>query len=141
MRPTLAVLCLVVVFGCTCKTTPVAGEVSTGAERGPKAGTEPRSPERADKTVRPPSSAGKFYPAEAAQLDSEVRKYVDLVWMFRAPAHVCKVVLSARLGIDCGRPIAPVISLSDEEKREVLRAADSLGLTAPRPPGSSAVRR
>ena len=42
-------------------------------------------------------------------------------------ADVCKVVLSARLGVDCGRSIPPVNSLSDDEKREVLRVAESLG--------------
>jgi len=51
------------------------------------------------------------------------------VWMFGAPAHVCKVVLSARLGIDCGRPIPPVNTLDADEQQEVLRVARSLGLT------------
>jgi dihydrodipicolinate synthase/N-acetylneuraminate lyase len=70
--------------------------------------------------------------ARAQSLQDGVRKYVDLVWMFGAPAHVCKTVLSARLGIDCGRPIPPVNSLTDDEKREVLRVAQSLGLTEAR---------
>ena len=65
----------------------------------------------------------------AQSLQDGVRKYVDLVWMFGAPAHVCKTVLSARLGVDCGRPIPPVNTLSEEEQREVLRVAQSLGLT------------
>ena len=68
----------------------------------------------------------------AQSLQDGVRKYVDLVWMFGAPAHVCKTVLSARLGVDCGRPIPPVNTLSEEEQREVLRVAQSLGLTEPR---------
>lgn len=67
--------------------------------------------------------------ARARSLQDEVRGFVDLIWMFRTPVHVCKAVLSARLGIDCGRPIPPVISLSDDEKREVLRVAQTLGLT------------
>jgi N-acetylneuraminate lyase len=67
--------------------------------------------------------------ARAQALQDGVRKYVDLVWMFGAPQHVCKTVLSARLGIDCGRPIPPVNSLTDDEQREVLRVAQSLGLT------------
>jgi dihydrodipicolinate synthase/N-acetylneuraminate lyase len=67
----------------------------------------------------------------AQSLQDGVRKYVDLVWMFGAPAHVCKTVLSARLGIDCGRPIPPVNALSEDERREVLRVAQSLGLTEP----------
>jgi N-acetylneuraminate lyase len=71
--------------------------------------------------------------ARATALQEGVRKYVDLVWMFYAMADVCKVVLSARLGIDCGRAIPPVNSLSDDEKREVLRVAESLGVTRSRP--------
>jgi 4-hydroxy-tetrahydrodipicolinate synthase len=71
--------------------------------------------------------AGDF--ARAQTLQNGVRRYVDLVWMFDAPAHVCKVVLSARLGVDCGAPVAPVNRLSAEEQREVLRAAEALGLT------------
>jgi len=74
--------------------------------------------------------------ARAQSLQDGVRKFVDLVWMYGAPAHVCKVVLSARLGVDCGRPIPPVNSLSDDEKADVLRVAESLGLTAQRAPRS-----
>ena len=65
----------------------------------------------------------------AQALQDEVRKYVDLVWMFNAPADVCKTVLSARLGVDCGHSIAPVNRLTDEQRREVLRAAEALGVT------------
>jgi dihydrodipicolinate synthase/N-acetylneuraminate lyase len=67
----------------------------------------------------------------AQKLQDETRKYVDLVWMYRAPVDVCKTVLSARLGVDCGRPVPPVIRLSDEERKEVLRVAESLGVTRP----------
>jgi len=72
--------------------------------------------------------------ARAQALQNGVRQYVDLVWMFGAPAHVCKAVLSARLGIDCGRPIPPVNSLNADETRAVLRVAQTLGLTEPRGP-------
>src|SRR5262245_59440038 len=72
--------------------------------------------------------------ARAQALQKEVRQYVDLVWMYYAMADVCKVVLSSRLGIDCGRAIPPVNSLSEEEKREVLRVAESLGVTKARAP-------
>jgi len=65
----------------------------------------------------------------AQSLQDEVRKYVDLVWMFGAPADVCKTVLSARLGVDCGHSIPPVNRLTDEQRREVLRAAQALGVT------------
>jgi dihydrodipicolinate synthase/N-acetylneuraminate lyase len=73
--------------------------------------------------------AGDLRRAQALQ--DGVREYVDLVWMFNAPADVCKTVLSARLGIDCGRSIPPVNRLSDDERREVLRVAERLGVTAP----------
>lgn len=65
----------------------------------------------------------------AKQLQDETGKYVDLVWMYHAHADVCKAVLSARLGVDCGRSIQPVIRLSDDERSDVLRVAESLGVT------------
>ena len=71
--------------------------------------------------------------ARAQELQKGVRKYVDLVWMFRAMADVCKLVLTERLGMDCGRSIPPVDRLSDEECQEVLRVAESLGVTRQRP--------
>ncbi len=69
--------------------------------------------------------------ARAQSLQDEVRKFVDLVWMFGAPADVCKTVLSARLGIDCGHSIPPVNRLTDDERAEVLRAAAALGVATP----------
>ncbi len=72
--------------------------------------------------------AGNLKRAQALQ--DGVRKFVDLVWMFGAPADVCKTVLSARLGVDCGHSVAPVNRLTDEQRREVLRVADSLGVIA-----------
>jgi dihydrodipicolinate synthase/N-acetylneuraminate lyase len=71
--------------------------------------------------------AGDFGVAQSLQ--DQVRTYVDLVWMYNAPADVCKTVLSARLGLDCGRSIPPVNRLSDEERREVLKAAQAAGVT------------
>jgi dihydrodipicolinate synthase/N-acetylneuraminate lyase len=68
----------------------------------------------------------------AQLLQAEVRKYVDLVWMYGAPADVCKVVLSARLGVDCGRSIPPVNRLTDEQCKDVLRVAEKLGVTEQR---------
>jgi dihydrodipicolinate synthase/N-acetylneuraminate lyase len=65
----------------------------------------------------------------AQALQDQVRKFTDLVWMYNAPADVCKTVLSARLGVDCGRSIPPVNRLSDEERKEVLRAAEAVGVT------------
>jgi N-acetylneuraminate lyase len=79
--------------------------------------------------------------ARAEELQKSVRKYVDLVWMFNAMADVCKTVLTARLGIDCGRSIPPVNRLNDDERREVLRVAESLGVTRQRASSSPSVRR
>jgi dihydrodipicolinate synthase/N-acetylneuraminate lyase len=76
--------------------------------------------------------------ARAQALQAGVRKINDLVWMYGAPVHVSKVVLSARLGIDCGRPVPPVNSLDADEQREVLRVARTLGLTEPRTPAARA---
>jgi len=66
--------------------------------------------------------------ARAQQLQDQIRQFIDLVWMFGAPPDVCKVVLSARLGVDCGRSIPPVNRLTEDERREVLRVAESLGV-------------
>ncbi len=71
--------------------------------------------------------------ATAKRLQDTVRPFVDLVWMYGAPAAVCKVVLSARLGMDCGNTIPPVNRLSDTERAHVLEVATALGVT--RSPG------
>ncbi len=73
--------------------------------------------------------AGDMTRAQALQ--DTVRKYVDLVWMFGAPVDVCKIVLSERLGMDCGRSIPPVNRLTDEQRREVLRVAGEIGVASP----------
>jgi 4-hydroxy-tetrahydrodipicolinate synthase len=70
--------------------------------------------------------SGDIVRAKARQ--QEVKKYVDLVIMFGAASHVCKVVLGERLGIDCGEPIPPVNRLTDAEKRDVLKAAKAAGV-------------
>lgn len=67
--------------------------------------------------------------ARAQELQDGVAEFVRLTRMFDAPPHVCKAILSERLGIDCGRSIPPVNSLTDEQKTEVLRAAKELGVT------------
>jgi len=73
----------------------------------------------------------------AQSLQDGVRKYVDLVWMFGAPADVCKTVLSARLGVDCGHSILPLNRLTEEQRREVLRVGETLGVTSPRRRGAA----
>ena len=64
----------------------------------------------------------------AQELQNKTKPIVDLVWMYSAHADVCKVVLSHRLKIDCGRSIPPVIRLSDEQRLDVLEAARVSGL-------------
>ncbi len=70
--------------------------------------------------------SGDIERAKARQ--AEVKKYVDLVIMFGAASHVCKLILGERLGIDCGEPIPPVNRLNAGEKREVLAAAKAFGV-------------
>ena len=71
--------------------------------------------------------------ARAKALQDGVRKYVDLVWMFYAmPRRVQSSALGEARASTAARPIPPVNTLSDDEKREVLRVAESLGLTEPR---------
>lgn len=74
--------------------------------------------------------AGDFKRAQALQ--DQVHHFQALVWKFGAPADTCKAVLSARLGVDCGRSVPPVNRLTEEQRREVLRIAETLGLTAGR---------
>ncbi len=64
----------------------------------------------------------------AGRLQDGVVKIVDVVRMFGAPAAVTKLILSERLGIDCGRPIPPVADLTDEQRIAVLAAARDAGL-------------
>ena len=94
---------------------------------------------RVDKAFSPGDIEKRIYAAweagnlkQAQSLQAHVHKFVDLVWMFGAPADVCKVVLSARLGVDCGRSIPPVNRLTDDQCKEVLRAAEKLGVTEQR---------
>lgn len=72
--------------------------------------------------------------ARAKALQDEVRKYVDLVWMFNAMADVCKVVLSERLGVDCGRSIPPLNRLTPDERTVVLNRAKAMDVCRPRNP-------
>ena len=64
----------------------------------------------------------------ARRLQDGVVKIVDIVRMFGATAAVPKLILSERLGIDCGRPIPPVADLTDEQRVIVLAAARDAGL-------------
>jgi len=64
----------------------------------------------------------------AQRLQDGVVKIMNIVKMFGAPAAVTKVILSERLGIDCGRPIPPVQDLNDEQRSIVMTAAREAGL-------------
>ncbi|HCI85877.1 MAG TPA: hypothetical protein DHV68_03440 [Dehalococcoidia bacterium] len=64
----------------------------------------------------------------AQSLQDKTKAIVDVVKMFGAPAGVTKMILSERLGIDCGRPIPPVMDLTDEQRHIVLAAAEKAGL-------------
>ena len=50
--------------------------------------------------------------------------------LFHRPAMIAtlKLVVGARLGIDCGDPRLPLLPMSEEEKGEVLRRAGELGI-------------
>ena len=64
----------------------------------------------------------------AQRLQDGVVKIVNVVKMFGAPAAVTKMILSERLGIDCGRPIPPVQDLDVEQRSIVMTAAREAGL-------------
>ncbi|MFP6569628.1 MAG: dihydrodipicolinate synthase family protein [Dehalococcoidia bacterium] len=64
----------------------------------------------------------------AQELQDEVQKVVDLVVMYDAAAHVCKAILSERLGIDMGESIRPNNYLTGGEKAIVLAAAQKAGV-------------
>ena len=64
----------------------------------------------------------------AQRLQDGAKKIVDVIRMFGAPAGVTKMILSERLGIECGRPIPPVMDLTDEQRPIVLTAAKEAGL-------------
>ena len=64
----------------------------------------------------------------AQRLQDCVLEIVNVVRMFGAPAAVTKLILTERLGIDCGRPIPPVTDLTDEQRLVVLAAARNAGL-------------
>lgn len=68
----------------------------------------------------------------AQALQDQAGRFADLVWMHNAPVDVSKVVLSARLGVDYGRSILPGARLTEEQRLDVLRFAESLGVTSPR---------
>ena len=64
----------------------------------------------------------------AQRLQDGTKKIVDVARMFGAPAGVTKMILSDRLGIDCGHPIPPVMDLTSEQRPIVMAAAKEAGL-------------
>ncbi|MBI4306288.1 MAG: dihydrodipicolinate synthase family protein, partial [Chloroflexi bacterium] len=90
----------------------------------------------------PPSLAPSLYRElfdawEAGDLETamarqeETKAVVDLLVMFGAPSHAAKVVLSERIGIDCGESRPPVNRLTADEKAAVVERAKELGLMTP----------
>lgn len=69
---------------------------------------------------------GDFKGAEAAQ--DRATEVTNLVRQFGLHGTT-KVVLSERLGIDCGDPRPPGLPLTTEQRQQVLRRAADLGLT------------
>ena len=69
--------------------------------------------------------AGDFPRAEAAQ--ARASQLGSLVNEFGNPASI-KVLLSERLGIDCGEPRLPTPPLTPERRAEVLRRAEAMGI-------------
>ncbi len=71
-----------------------------------------------------------FRAARARKEDVQI--VVALTLMYGAAAHVCKAILSERLGIDMGESIRPNNYLTAEEKAHVLAEAKKAGaLDAP----------
>ncbi len=62
--------------------------------------------------------------------EQSMKHAVAVAALCHRPAMIAtlKVILSARLGIDCGDPRLPLPVLSEEEKGEVLRQAKELGI-------------
>ena len=75
--------------------------------------------------IRDAYEAGDLPRAEEAQ--KRVTQLVSLIRGFGMHA-VIKVLLSERLGIDCGEPRLPIPPLTPEIRAEVLRRAEALGV-------------
>jgi dihydrodipicolinate synthase/N-acetylneuraminate lyase len=82
--------------------------------------------------------SGELRRAEALQ--SGVRPVVDLIWQHRAFTDVCKLVLTRRLGVDCGRAVPPVIRLSEAQAEWSTTRAEALGLFAPPAQSSTTIK-
>ncbi len=67
----------------------------------------------------------------AQKAQRRASRFNSLIWSSprRAAFHSCfKTILSARLGVDCGRPRPPLLDLTEEEKRDLLRSVREMGL-------------
>ena len=71
---------------------------------------------------------GDLESAEKAQ--SRARDIVALAVEFGRFFAILKVVLSHRLGVDCGLPRPPALGLTDDQRRHVISRAEELGLGA-----------
>jgi len=66
--------------------------------------------------------------SNAKKLQDGISKIVSITRMFDTPAHVTKIILSERTGVDCGIPIPPVKTLNESEKSTVMELAGEAGL-------------
>ena len=69
----------------------------------------------------------------AHELQDKANKLIDLSARFGMQA-TCKVLTGLRLDIDCGVPRLPIPALSEEQREELIGAAEAIGVVkAPRP--------
>jgi N-acetylneuraminate lyase len=64
---------------------------------------------------------------QAQNLQERGRKLIELVGRFGMQA-ACKVLASARFGMDCGIPRLPIPTLTDVQQSELLQAAREIGV-------------
>jgi dihydrodipicolinate synthase/N-acetylneuraminate lyase len=71
--------------------------------------------------------------ARAQKLQGKANKLIDLAARFGMQA-TCKVLASERWGVDCGVPRLPIPALSRGQRKELIDAAEALGvLKTPQP--------
>lgn len=69
----------------------------------------------------------------AQEFQRKANKLIDLAARHGMQA-TCKALTSVRMGMDCGVPRLPIPALSDEEKRDLIAAAEAIGvLKEPQP--------
>ena len=64
----------------------------------------------------------------AKKIQSQLPEIVSLTRMFGTPSDNTKIILSERIGIDCGVSIPPKKTLNENERKIVLEKANELNL-------------